>query len=776
MELFQFQEIAAAQITDRFLVYLDDPPAAGTAKKPRTVPFFQALAALTGAGKTLILAEAVSQVSATMSVAPVILWLSRGKVVVRQSFANLAPGGKYHDLLDNMTVMPLAEYRPVDVAQSSDALLYFATVGTFNQKDKEEGSLTIFQSDIDETETSIWDALKIRTDVNDVRRPLIVVYDEGHNLSDQQTDLLMELEPDGFLVASATMKLPNRLNIEVEALKRAGWTEDTLITRVDTSAVVAEDLVKSTIDLAGYNAPMEETIANMLEEMKHATVDAAAETSPLDPKAIYVCNTNMLADNAFVADDPKKPFDQRQAPPILIWRYLIEQCGVDPATVAVYANLRVVKDVPMPPEFVLFKGGDKDYENFTDGRYTHVIFNLSLQEGWDDPEVYFAYVDKSMDSTVQVTQVIGRVLRQPNATRYGVDRLNTAHFYVRVDRNETFNDVVKEVDKELGGLGGGIHIVATPPGKKKPQVYPSKLDLTVPMTALDGAGATKPVEQLIGNFADFRQDSINTTGEGSRRISKHKIGEAGTESVWEVFEQASRVSARWVFHREVQRRYRRALDVVNLAEPKLDAQIGIGSPAFTQTRDLADKVVKQYLDEVRLAQRGPNPYVLSAALARPEEVVEFKNAAHDGYSGLNSGLELPFAEALDRTGLPWARNPSRTGYGIDLVTVGPTQRFYPDFLVWTSRRVICVDTKGAHLIRETAGRKLLHIRPKVGADRSLDVHFVSKGKLNSELEQEASDGFTRWGLNDEGKIKAKHSDGLDELLVALTQETGEAGA
>jgi len=53
---------------------------------------------------------------------------------------------------------------------------------------------------------------------------------------------------------------------------------------------------------------------------------------------------------------------------------------------------------------------------------------------------------------------------------------------------------------------------------------------------------------------------------------------------------------------------------------------------------------------------------------------------------------------------------------------------------------------------------------------------VSKGKLNSELEQEASDGFTRWGLNDEGKIKAKHSDGLDELLVALTQETGEAGA
>jgi type III restriction enzyme len=33
-------------------------------------------------------------------------------------------------------------------------------------------------------------------------------------------------------------------------------------------------------------------------------------------------------------DDPKQPFDQRQAPPILIWKYLVEQMGVDPSTVA----------------------------------------------------------------------------------------------------------------------------------------------------------------------------------------------------------------------------------------------------------------------------------------------------------------------------------------------------------------------------------------------------------------------------------------------------------
>lgn len=38
-----------------------------------------------------------------------------------------------------------------------------------------------------------------------------------------------------------------------------------------------------------------------------------------------------------------------------------------------------------------------------------MIFNLSLQEGWDDPLVYFAYIDKSMESTIQVEQIIGRL-------------------------------------------------------------------------------------------------------------------------------------------------------------------------------------------------------------------------------------------------------------------------------------------------------------------------------------------------------------------------------
>jgi type III restriction enzyme len=767
--LFQFQEEAAATIADRFLEYLEDPPRAGTKKNPHVVPFFQALSAVTGAGKTVILAEAVSQVAATMPVAPIVMWLSRGKVVVRQSFANLSSGGKYHELLDNTRVITLADYDPADASDSSSALLCFATVGTFNQKDKEQGSLTIFQSDIDVTETSVWEALKLRMDTDGVRRPLVIVYDEAHNLSDQQTELLLELEPDGFLLASATMKLPARLAREYEALKRADWSDEKLVTQVDTNAVVASGLIKNTLDLAGYNAPMEETISKLVEELLQATADAKNVPLSFRPKAIYVCNTNMVADDAFMSDDPKQPFAQRQAPPILIWRYLVDQCGVDPDDIAVYADLKTHKDYPLPAEFTLYRGGESDYEEFTAANYHHIIFNLSLQEGWDDPAVYFAYVDKSMDSRVQVTQVIGRVLRQPDATRYAADRLNTAHFYVRVDRNEVFNGVVKEVEKQLGTGRGGIRIVATPPGKAKPVEYQPSSVLGVPETGLDGSEAQGPVQELISNFPDYREDSANTKGEGSRRVSRQKIGHATEESEWEVFEQASRVSARWVFHREVQRRYRAALNVVNLAEPKLNAIIGVGSPAYLQVRDLAERVVRRYVDDVRITQRGPNLYEPAGILARPDEVVPFKNSLHEGYAGLN-GLEIAFAEALDRTGLPWCRNPPRIGYGIPLVAVGETDKFYPDFLVWTVHRVICVDTKGGHLVREAAGRKLLHIRAKAGAERSLDVQFVSEGTWNAELLRESTDGYTRWGLNDEGKLKVKPFESLDKLLADLTAE------
>jgi type III restriction enzyme len=97
--------------------------------------------------------------SSLLPVAPIILWLSKGKVVVQQSYANLSPGGKYNHLLGSVIIKPLSEYDPEEVEHTNVPVVLFATVGTFNQRDMEAGSLTIYRSEVDTTEQSTWDAL-----------------------------------------------------------------------------------------------------------------------------------------------------------------------------------------------------------------------------------------------------------------------------------------------------------------------------------------------------------------------------------------------------------------------------------------------------------------------------------------------------------------------------------------------------------------------------------------------------------------------------------------
>lgn len=768
IELFQFQRDASSQISDRFIAYIDDPVVVGTRKNQQHVPFFQALSSLTASGKTVILADATAQVASAMPVAPIILWLSKATVVVEQSYANLLPGGKYHHLIADFNVHALAEYDGTEVEETAQPLVYFATVGTFNQKDKEKGDRLIFRSEIDKAgNTSTWTLLKKRRDGSGNRRPLIIVYDEAHNLSDQQTDLLLELEPDGLLLATATQKRPGRLGEVVNALKAAGYTEEDLVTQVSPKAVSDSGLVKNTVLLGGYRAPMEETIDAMLTDMAEARADAATYGLPGRPKAIYVCNTNMVATDSFRRDDPKRPFAHREAPPILIWRYLTETHGVDPEKIATYATLRFDKDYPAPSDFVLYGGGDKDYAQFTQGDYEHIIFNLSLQEGWDDPLAYFAYIDRSMESRVQIEQVIGRLLRQPDANHFPAERLNTAHFYIRVDRNETFNEVLEEVSARLNQEAPAIRVITTKPGKPRPREYAPKGHYEVPATAYDSRAAIKPIETLIANLTDYRADTVNTTGVGSRRISRQEIGTgARTGTDWEAFEQSNGVSARWVFQREVKRLFVKALEVASTADEKFDARVGLGSRAHGHITDIAKKVVETYLNSVVLVQRKSDPYTVGPGLAREDDIETFTNAVHEGYDNLNP-LEREFALHIDRTGLAWCRNPPRTGYNVPLITLGTTANFYPDFLIWRGGEVIAVDTKGEHLLLEAAGRKLLNVRPHKQITTTLSIRFVSKGKFNEQVQQEDRDGYTLWARREDGTLRAEHHNDMAAIASSL---------
>ncbi len=765
MELFPFQIAASTEIAEKYSEYAKDPL---YITRTRTVPFYQNLNALTGSGKTLILSDAVSQIRSHLPVEPIVLWLSKGKVVVWQTYTNLSTG-KYAELVSGFSVKPLMDCTHSDIENPSSGLLLVATVGKFNQKDKEEGGRKVYQLALDNAEISLWETLKKRQDSEGRRRPLMVVYDEGHNLSNQQTELLFELEPDALIAASATLRIPDGLAPTFSRLRQdKGWTDEDFATVIKSNDIVKSGLVKQQMLLGGYVTPMEAAIDDMLVTMQQVETSAANLGLQFRPKAIYVSQTNVVSGKSKV-DSLHVPFEQRQARPILIWRHLVENRGVDPSKIAVYCNLKFDPKFPPPSEFNLFAGGDSDYDNFILGNYQHIIFNLTLQEGWDDPACYFAYIDKDMGSKEQVTQIIGRVLRQPQAQHYSVPSLNTAHFYIRTDEKKVFEDVLEEVKNKIAAETPEIKLIVFT-GKKgaaSKLTTPPKDTRELPEVSIDSSSAIDPIREIIKVTQDYRDDKVNTIGKGGRIQVLQVIGGQGNKhEEWVEVEHSNCVTARWIFIKEAQKTYSKALNLCDIEEVKFDALVEYNSPAAEHIRESARKVVSAYIENSKVVQNFTNTIEVPAVAIDPTNIIKFSNALHVGYSDLNS-FEKEFASALDKTRNVWFRNPSRGLFEIPLLAVGSTKNFNPDFVVWTDKGITAIDTKGDHLIVEDAGRKLFHI-DKIGKGPNVTVKLITRGTWNDRIEKSNNSGFTVWVLKN-GKPHPSHMDNVNEAVQHCLQ-------
>jgi type III restriction enzyme len=764
MDLLPFQAEASTQIADRFAEYMADPLAV---RRTQLVPFYQNLSSITGSGKTLILADTVEAIRGRLPVEPIVLWLSKGKVVVWQTFANLSTG-KYASLIGGYSVKPLLDCDSSDVEDASRGLLLVATVGKFNQRDKEEGDRKIFRVQLDVADRSLWDMLKVRMDTSRRRRPLIIVYDEGHNLSNLQTQLLLELEPDALIAASATLRIPEALSSTIERLRRDKlWTDGDFVTSVRSSDVVKSGLVKRHIMLGGYVTPMEIAVNDLLAEMKDAAQAAADLGLPFRPKAIYVSNTNAI-DGVSIKEDMGRPFRERQARPILIWRHLVETAGVDPATIAVYCDLKFDPKMPPPLAFNLFAQGDSDYDRFIAGSYRHVIFNLSLQEGWDDPECSFAYIDKDMGSPDQVTQVVGRALRQPGGQHYSSPNLNTAHFYIRTDEKGVFEAILEDVRAKLASNTPEITLTVRRDTRGGSRPYRPALKVrSVPTASIDSTNAIPVINRIITATQDYSAGGVNTVGGGRRIQVLQSIGAGDSGNVeWTEVEHSNRVTARWILRREIHRlfpshgdRQRSPINLCDIEERKFDALVEYNSLAAEHIREQARKVVDAYIEHSVIVQNAlDHPYEVAAIPVDETDLVKFTNALHGEYSGLN-GEERAFAKALDKSRRVWCRNPSQGGFGIPLLDRGNTRTFNPDFLAWTDKTVVAIDTKGGHLITEDAGRKLFFIE-KVEDGPELVIRLVTKGAWQVAQngvygKLSGSDGFTVWALK-QGKPHPTH--------------------
>lgn len=774
--LLPFQNRASQQIVNRFAKLLGDDERP-LQKRSWAVPYYQALSALTGAGKTPILADAVSQMRHLVSGEPLVLWISKGRAVVEQTYANFEAGGKYGHLVEDFDVRWMLDLDDEIIRDDSSPCIALSTVGAFNQKERSEGTLIVHKQRDDDGSKALWTLLGERVGrATGERRPLFIVYDEGHNLSDQQTDLLLELEPDAIIVASATMRTPGRLGKVIDRLKDHGWSDQPLadgkdniksclVTAVNTGDVVRAGLVKRQVELSGYESIMETMIDEMLDSMSVVERATFTQNASFLPKCIYVSKTNINAEDGSL-DQPSKPFSERKAPPILIWRYLVEEKNIDPAEIAVYCDLKFERSTNPPPEdFKLFSGGEQDFSAFQAGNYRHIIFNQALQEGWDDPACCFAYIDKSMGSSVQVEQVIGRVLRQPGAMHYADPALNTASFFIRVDNRQDFPRILKAVQTKIAAELPEVKVEGFTDrrDRERSRLEPKRI-LQVPSVHIDAEEAERPVGDAVAAILDFRArtDDVIGSGEVVRAVQTVGLGDRARLTRGNTA-HSNRVMARWILRREIMTLYPEVAAAVDWSESKFNAAVEITSPAAAQLRRDADAIVDAYLMNSDLSTEEGNPFIVGPISINPAKAKPFAYAAHDAYD-LNP-LEQEIAEEIDATGLDWCRNPVNGGFSIPLLDKGDTRRFFPDFLVWKEDLVFAVDPKAGMLVQQDAGRKLLSIHDGSG-QRKLLVRLIAAGKWNDQVQRVGPRGFTVWTLSRAGKLKPRHAANPAEAVQA----------
>ena len=743
IELLDFQQKAALQLVETAVRYFTGGP---DVSGGRPVPFVGQLKAVTGAGKTPILADVVSRLKPAL-----VLWTTKYGAVVDQTVTNLR--GKYRPLLGtgNVEVINFSEVTSAAqweyLIERKDGLtILVSTVAGWNSSEKDE-RLNVHRPCPDWGDRTRWDRLKL-----DRQRPLWVVYDEAHNTTTDQVELLDDLNPAGFFVASAS-QIKGRLQFYLSSLPEAVRKER--IVPISTPAVVDAQLLKSTISLADYDSPAEEMIADVVKRRDDLHRRLLGLSSPTIPKAIYVVETsNVRAKDA-------------ESRPAAIWRTLVNLCKVAPENIAVCTN---TKDLPRDAVRV------ENIDQLSD-QYTHIIFNKKLQEGWDDPSVYVCYFDGKTQSATRIQQVLGRAVRQPGITHFRDQELNTAYFFFNCP-NELLEKITDQLKEELRIYQGdepGFEPFEFKNERKAVPKIPLKEqwagELTVPNLQPEMPAGDTLGKLIKKKTFDFSEEDRAARGRALINIVSVKTGDIS--QVKRNLLEDMRVRCGAYLYENIRTLSKNCCNAVRpeaFTNPQLDKSACYNSKALEHFREVAQSVVQDYENHVRLSELAdPDDRLFVVGSYQPSGSIErsFGNAGHPHYdTNAFREDELDGAKARDKfEDHVWVRNKDRLDYGIPLpIKSGSSSNFYPDFLWWVKDTVWAIDPTGKFILDEKIRTKLLTV------PAPLRIALLTKGQLSPSYRQTGDTGWSllRFRL---GNAAPENFPSLDELLAALVDES-----
>jgi type III restriction enzyme len=163
-----------------------------------------------------------------------------------------------------------------------------------------------------------------------------------------------------------------------------------------------------------------------------------------------------------------------------------------------------------------------------------IITKEALREGWDCSFAYILGIIPNVESDTSVTQIIGRILRQPNAQKTGIKELDESYVYYSRGKTQQMVERVKAGFKNEGledlaghiGVGGGISAATNMKRvgiKKKYQKFEPSFYLPVWLMVDDGGKKRRFSYELdINANLDFSSFSLKESAVKSIQDSMSK--------------------------------------------------------------------------------------------------------------------------------------------------------------------------------------------------------------------------------------------------------------
>lgn len=354
---------------------------------------------------------------------------SGGRTVIKERTDKFMP----EDIAENLVVLMLM--LPAAARQSKETLRMFRDNGNFqeffpdedNIKEQEERLDKYPNLDTYEQTAGFW-GRQIKTSLGNTLRLLspVIILDEGHKAySENAQSTLLGFNPSMIVELSATPTDKSNKLVDIPGLELA-----------------REDMIK--LDLHIYNKAS--------PDWKDALLDSYSKLGELEQKAReYEGKTGQFIRPIMLIQVERTGKDQRGG------RFIH----------ADDVREHLIKALAIPPEQIAIKSSQRDELKEIDDiggllspncQIRYIITKQALQEGWDCPFAYVLAILTNPAAQTALTQLVGRILRQPYARKTGVLALDESYVFCFQKRGgELLHEIRNGFGREgLGDLAGRI--------------------------------------------------------------------------------------------------------------------------------------------------------------------------------------------------------------------------------------------------------------------------------------------------------------------------------